>query len=133
MKKSFIIAIGTLCLAFTACKSKVVECVEKSEMQQKFESYAYFDLNSDVVANLTDNEKKIIPIFIQIGEIMDNLFWKQTFGDKSILDTIQDSFAKEYAMINYGPWDRLNEEKPFIAGYGEKPAMCNYYPQDITK
>ena len=128
-----------LILACTAmlvsCKNKKTETPneeQKSELQQKVEEYAYFDLTADL-SKLTDSEKKLLPIFFEIGQIMDDLFWEQTFGDKSILDTISDPWMKDYAMINYGPWDRLDAEKPFVPGYGERPPMANYYPQDITK
>ena len=36
-------------------------------------------------------------------------------------------------MIHYGAWDRLDNNKPFLAGYGEKLDVCNYYPLDITE
>lgn len=105
---------------------------QESPLKAKVEEYARVELKSDLVNNLNDKEKELVRIFFQVGEITDNLFWKQTFGDKSQLDTITDSYAKEFAMIQYGVWDRLDNNKPFLAGYGEKPAVCNYYPHDIT-
>lgn len=124
------------CVAvFTSCGNKKSETPKedaKSELQQKVEEYAYFDLTADL-SKLSESERKLLPIFFEIGQIMDDLFWVQTFGDKSLLDTISDPWMKEFAMINYGPWDRLDEEKPFVPGYGPRPAMGNYYPQDITK
>ena len=105
---------------------------QESPIKAKVEEYARVELKSDLVNNLNDKEKELVRIFFQVGEITDNLFWKQTFGDKSQLDTITDSYAKEFAMIQYGAWDRLDNNKPFLAGYGEKPAVCNYYPHDIT-
>ena len=105
---------------------------QESPLKAKVEEYARVELKSDLVNNLNDKEKELVRIFFQVGEITDNLFWKQTFGDKSQLDTITDSYAKEFAMIQYGAWDRLDNNKPFLAGYGEKPAVCNYYPHDIT-
>lgn len=105
---------------------------QESSLKAKVEEYARVELKSDLVNNLNDKEKELVRIFFQVGEITDNLFWKQTFGDKSQLDTITDSYAKEFAMIQYGAWDRLDNNKPFLAGYGEKPAVCNYYPHDIT-
>ena len=124
------------CVAvFTSCGNKKSETPKedaKSELQQKVEEYAYFDLTADL-SKLSESERKLLPIFFEIGQIMDDLFWEQTFGDKSLLDTISDPWMKEFAMINYGPWDRLDEEKPFVPGYGPRPAMGNYYPQDITK
>lgn len=105
---------------------------QESPLKAKVEEYARVELKSDLVNNLNDKEKELVRIFFQVGEITDNLFWKQTFGDKSQLDTITDSYAKEFAMIQYGAWDRLDNNKPFLAGYSEKPAVCNYYPHDIT-
>ncbi|MBO7491721.1 MAG: Zn-dependent hydrolase [Bacteroidales bacterium] len=130
-----VILLGGILLMSTQCSKKKTDPVtgEKiSEMQQKVEEYAYFDLTTDI-SKLSENDKQLLPIFFEIGEIMDELFWEQTFGDKSILDTISDPWVKDYAMINYGAWDRLRGNKPFISGYGEKPVTANYYPHDITK
>ncbi|WP_282073415.1 hypothetical protein, partial [Janibacter hoylei] len=41
--------------------------------------------------------------------------------------------ARKFADINYGPWDRLNDNKPFIVGYGDKPLGANFYPADMTR
>ena len=106
---------------------------EESPMKAKVDEYASFELKSDLVAGLSENEKEIVKIFFEIGKIADDLFWKQTFGDKSQIEAIQDPYVKEFAMINYGAWDRLDNNKPFIDGYGAKPVMCHYFPQDITK
>lgn len=119
-----------------AAMSAMMSCSEQkqpeSPMKVKVEEYAPVELKSDLVNGLNENEKELVKIFFQVGKITDDLFWKQTFGDKALLDTITDSYAKEFAMIHYGVWDRLDNNKPFIAGYGEKLDVCNYYPHDIT-
>lgn len=138
MKKNtmtIILCIVCVTIVFVSCKSKKEnekDVTNKSEIQLKVEEYAYVDLSSDLYPKLSENEKKLIPIFIQIADIMDDLFWKQTFGDKTILDTIKNSYTKEFAIINYGAWDRLDNNTPFIIGYGDKPLGCQYYPIDIT-
>ena len=137
MKKSItmVILLGGILLMSTQCSKKKTDPVTGetiSEMQQKVEEYAYFDLTTDI-SKLSENDKQLLPIFFEIGEIMDELFWEQTFGDKSILDTISDPWVKDYVMINYGPWDRLRGNKPFVKGFGEKPVTANYYPHDLTK
>lgn len=122
--------LGAVALATTlSCTSQKQA---ESPMKAKVDEYAPVELKSDLVNGLSDNEKELVKIFFQIGNITDQLFWKQTFGDKAILDTITDSYAKDFAMIHYGVWDRLDNNKPFIEGYGEKPLVCNYYPKDIT-
>ncbi len=137
MKKMFIIltCVSGLVICFSACKKKEPTPVKvKSEIEKKVEEFAFVDLTApELVAQLSENGKQLIPIFIQIADIMDQLFWKQTFGDKKILDTIQDPFMKDFAMINYGPWEQLNNDKPFVPGFGPKPKGCQYYPIDMTQ
>ena len=118
-------------LATVGCKSNKTE--EKSEIQQKVDEYAEFTLTTDLSV-LSEKEKQLLPIFIQIADIMDDLYWDQYFGpeNRANLDTITDPDVKKFAMIQYGAWDRLGEERPFIPGYGERPAGCNFYPIDMT-
>ena len=35
-------------------------------------------------------------------------------------------------LIHYGPWDRLDDNNPFIEGVGAKPPMAQFYPEDMT-
>ena len=123
-----VLGVAAMASILFACSSQQQE----SPMKAKVEEYAHVELKSDLVSGLNDKEKELVKIFFQVGEITDNLFWKQTFGDKSKLDTITDPYAKEFAMIHYGAWDRLDNNKPFLGGYGEKLDVCNYYPHDIT-
>ena len=105
---------------------------EEADLKEKVESYAVVEVSSPLYDALSENDKKIVGLFRQAAEIMDDLFWKQTFGDKAELESLKDEYQKAYAMINYGAWDHLNDNKPFIKGYGVKPLGCKYYPQDMT-
>jgi len=98
------------------------------------EIYAEFTLTADL-SGLSDNQREMIGILIEASEIMDRLFWRQAYGDDyaSWLDTIDDPEARRFAEINYGPWDRLDDDKPFLDGVDNKPAGANFYPADITK
>lgn len=131
MKKLAISIMTISMLAAVGCKSNKTE--EKSELQQKVDEYAEFTLTTDLSV-LSEKEKQMLPILIQIADVMDDLYWDQYFGDenRASLDTISDPAMKEFALIQYGAWDRLGEEKPFIPGYGERPAGCNFYPIDMT-
>lgn len=138
MKKTnlfFMAAIVCCACMFFSCESKkkTTETPKEMTLQQKVEEFAMVELSSPLVNNLTEGERNLIPIFVEIAEIMDNLFWKQTFGDKTQLDAISDTWEKDFAMINYGPWERLNDNAPFISGYEAKPLGAQYYPTDITK
>ena len=125
MKKSIFIAMAIF--AAVSCTSKSDE-----SLKAKVESYAVVEVSSPLYDALSENDKKIVALFREAADIMDGLFWKQTFGDKALIEALPDGYAKDYAMINYGAWDHLDNNSPFIEGYGEKPLGCQYYPQDMT-
>lgn len=98
----------------------------------RFDIYAPFTLTSDL-SHLSENQKKMISLLIDAGKIMDNLFWKQAYGDKeALLAKIADPKAKQFAIINYGPWDRLDGNQPFIEDYDVKNKGAQFYPADMT-
>ena len=117
MKKLFIsLATISAIILSSCCSNKEKEETTKTEMQQLVESYAPVKLTTDL-SILSEKERAMLPILIQIGEIMDELFWEQSFGDKSVLDTISDQYVREFAMIQYGAWNRLDCEKTFVPGF----------------
>lgn len=106
---------------------------EDSVYQNLLNKYVSVKLEADL-SELSENQKRMIPLLIEVGEIMDDIFWKEAFGDKeSLLADISNDKARKFTKINYGPWDRLNGNTPFFEGAGEKPAGANYYPKDMTK
>ena len=110
------------------------DAMNEPTLQKKVESYATVELSSPLYDNLSENDKQILELFRKAAQVADRLFWKQTFGDKdSFLSSLKTDAQKAYAQINYGPWDRLDGNKPFIEGYAAKPLGCRYYPEDITR
>src|SRR5690554_2441409 len=132
MKKIIYSLFALSLIVFAGCGKKETKQEEKSAMQQKVDEFALVSLNSDL-SHLSANEKELIKVFLEIGQIMDDLFWKQAYGNKTDIDTIKDEATREFAKINYGPWERLNDMKPFVQGYGEKPKGACFYPADMTK
>ena len=138
MKKR-VFLIGGLALALVAfsCKKNEnkpqgEETSAKSESGYQFQNFATVPLEADI-SHLTDAEKQILSLMFKAAEIMDNLFWQQAYGDKTtLLNSLQGS-TKDYAIINYGPWDRLNNDLPFTKEAGEKPLGATFYPHDMTK
>ncbi len=100
-----------------------------------YNAYAKVKLTADI-SHLSDSEKDILRIMFKVADIMDDIFWTQTYGDKdALLAGIQDENIKLFATINYGPWDILNMEtnKPFLEGFETRPDGANFYPKDMTK
>lgn len=97
-----------------------------------FQYYAKVPLTTDI-SHLTVKEKQVLTLMFKAAEVMDQLFWKQAYGDKNQLLSRLSGEAKQYAEINYGPWDRLNNEKSFVAGVGAKADGATFYPSNMTK
>ncbi|HAW59796.1 MAG TPA: Zn-dependent hydrolase, partial [Bacteroidales bacterium] len=100
-------------------------------MKEKVEEYAVVKLTTDL-SRLTEKERQMLPLLFKAANIMDELYWLQTFGNKEELLSKLDTLTRRFAEINYGPWDRLNNNKPFVEGIGEKPLGANFYPKDMT-
>ena len=112
-----------------SCKPKV-----SSELEQKVNSYALCKIGSPVKEeSITDRGKEVLNLFRNAADEVDRIYWDQTFGNREAIDSLPEGAAKQYAFINYGPWDRVDDNKPFIEGYGKKPLGANYYPADMTK
>lgn len=129
--KIFLIPMIAILLFSNACKKKTDNQQAKLSLDS-LAIYSSYELKTDL-SMLNDSEKQALKLMIEAANIMDELFWQQAFGDKKLMDTISNDTLRQYAYINYGPWDRLNDNKPFINGYGTKPAGANFYPQDMTK
>ena len=98
------------------------------------EIYADFTLTADL-SSLSGDQRDMIKLLIDAAQIMDGLFWRQAYGDdyETWLDSIGNADARRFAELNYGPWDRLDGDKPFIEGIGAKPLGANFYPADMSK
>jgi len=138
MKKIFMFLLPMAAIAWLTGCNQATKTAEQttfdSLMQAKVAEYAVVTLTTDL-SPLTDKEKQMIPMLIEAAQIMDNLFWQQAFEEnkESFLDSLTNEDARKFAIINYGPWERLNGNKPFLPDYGEKPAGANFYPQDMSK
>ena len=104
-----------------------------SDMLKKLNKYVVVKLDTDISV-LTDNEKKMLLLLIKAADKMNDLFWFESYGDsEELLNSIEDVNTKKYAEINYGPWDRLEGNAPFVEGVLDKPLGANFYPIDMTK
>jgi hypothetical protein len=97
------------------------------------EIYATVPLTADLSV-LSEAERKMLVPLIHASGIMDELFWYQAYGDRDgLLAQVEDDEARAFVMVNYGPWDRLAGNRPFLPGHGPKPLGANFYPADMTR
>jgi hypothetical protein len=137
--RAFIPLLVTLSLVTLSltCQPRAPEqptaATEESEIRNLLDKYTTFRLEADL-SGLTDDERRMIPLLIDAARAMDAVFWRQAYGEsEALLAGIADPDVRRFAEINYGPWDRLDGNAPFVAGVGPKPAGANFYPADATR
>lgn len=129
MKKVFLFA-GISALLLSSCGNKQTQ--PKAD-DGTVMGYARIELKADL-SRFSENDRKMMGYLCDAADIMNDLFWKQAFtGDKDqLLSAIKNDTLRKFAEINYGPWDRLDGNKPFLNGYVQKPLGANFYPGEMT-
>jgi hypothetical protein len=107
---------------------------DDSLLARRLAQYTTVRLDADLSA-LSDSTRRMIPLLIAAAEAMDEVFWMEAYpaGRDSLLRSLDSEAARRYATINYGPWDRLAGNEPFLPGVGPKPPGSGFYPPDVTE
>ncbi|MFC1544483.1 Zn-dependent hydrolase [Gemmatimonadota bacterium] len=106
---------------------------EGMSVSERVDQYTTFRLTADL-GSLSENQRRMIPLLIEAADIMDGLFWEQAYGDpEDLLSQTESAELRRYLAINYGPWDRLHDDEPFMEGFGPKQPGANLYPSDMTR
>ena len=118
-----------------------------AELQKMTARFAPADISADLSA-LPKNERDALARLIDAARIMDALFLRQVWaGNDAMLQDLAARAAKpvgprasrsaaarlRYFLINKGPWDRLDHNRPFVPGAPAKPEAANFYPAAAAK
>ncbi|GET23332.1 peptidase M49-like protein [Prolixibacter denitrificans] len=134
MKLISLFSLMIVLLMAGGCKnSSKSESEQEDVVAQKVKEFAKVKLTTDM-SQLDENQKKMLSLMFDAADIMDGIFWQEAYGDKeALLTSLKTQAERDFAMINYGPWERLNNNKPFVEGVGPKPKGANFYPKDMTE
>ena len=134
LRRAQVFATVVPLLSLAACTPAEDAPPAPSPMQAYVDQYATIRLTSDL-SHLSENDREVVRLLIEAVGPMDDVFWMQAHGDKDAALALagSDAAARRYLEINYGPWDRLRDNQPFIEGVGAKPAGANFYPADMTR
>jgi hypothetical protein len=118
-----------------------------AQLQKMTARFAPADIGADLSA-LPKNERDALARLVDAARVMDALFLRQVWaGNNAMLQELSRLAAApagprasrtaaarlHYFLINKGPWDRLNDNQPFVPGAPPKPDGANFYPAGATK
>jgi hypothetical protein len=118
-----------------------------AELQRMTARFAPADIGADITA-LPRNERDALARLVEAARIMDALFLRQVWaGNDAMLQDLAQRAANpvgprasrtaaarlRYFLINKGPWDRLDHNRPFVPGAPAKPEAANFYPPGADK
>jgi hypothetical protein len=123
-----------LLLPFAGCKQSSEPKTTDNNLQAKVDEFVSVKLTSDLYDQLSEKEKELLGYLFDAADQMEKIYWKQAYGDKeALMSNYEDEATHKFIEINYGPWERLNGNEPFLEGIGEKPKGAQFYPADMTQ
>ena len=123
--KKLVVALCLASLFLVSCEQKT------SKGERLLENYALVTIPAPDLSGITDNGKEVLNLYRFAADQADAIYWEQSFGPKSTFDNLQDPAEKAFVDVNYGPWNRIDDQ-PFLEGYGPKPEGSRFYPEDMT-
>lgn len=143
------VVIGLSCLAIListpACKQKKESPAEPAllpvkapDIAGRLAKYAPTEISVDP-ASLNAEDRRVVNKLIEAAQVLDEIYWKQTYPQGPALAARlrasadpADKPALDFFLLNFGPFDRSDENKPFL-GTDKKPLGAGFYPPDLTK
>ncbi len=132
----FVLAITT----FTAgCKKPEMEIKKPSDLEAKIKRFTPVEITSDI-SKLSDGDRKVLAKLFEASKIMDKLYTRQVWsGNEALRQKLEADASPEgqlrlkYFNLNMSPWSDIDHNEAFIDGVPNRPAIANYYPEDMTK
>ncbi len=130
----------SLLIIFVSCKSPNDETENKEDqmLKEKIAQFVPVELNYDS-SHLTVKQKIVVEKLFEASQLMDSIFLQQVYSKNEEIKTKlqasndeEDKLKLQYFDLMFGPFDRLDHDKPFI-GDSPKPLGANFYPEDMTK
>ncbi len=135
MNKLIVFVCILLAVSVIGCQGMETEQMANTSTEDRVlvEKYTTVRLTTDLSV-LSAKERQMIPLLIEAAQAMDEIFQVQAYGNlDSLIAAVPDPGLQAFIRINYGPWDRLEDNAPFIEGVDPKPEGANFYPKDMTK
>jgi len=103
--------------------------------RQRFRTLALVEFNAKnfLPADVGDQENADL---LKAADVVDDIFWRQASPEANPAQLLalagEDRELKEMVRFHWGPYDRLNNNSPFLP-VGPKPPGAGFYPRDLTR
>lgn len=141
MMKTIFLIIITLSLISCSQSQDTSTSPEKKDskmIQDRIAQFIPVDIKYDTTL-LTDKDKIVLKKLYLASKIMDDIFLNQVYSKNEEIknklrssDNIPSQLQLEYFNMMAGPFDRLENDEPFI-GNEPKPLGANFYPEDMIR
>lgn len=141
MKKLFLfITVAAILISCTEKQNQTPQndLEETSMLKEKIAKFIPVEIKYDKTL-LSDREKVVLEKLYRASKIIDEIFLEQVYSKnnqiKAELKNNKSEIANlqlQYFNIMAGPFDRLEDNEPFI-GKDKKPLGANFYPEDMSK
>ena len=133
-----LLVMATL-LLIAGCKKPEMEMKKPSDLEAKIKRFTPVEITSDI-SKLTEGNQKALAKLFQASKIMDRLYTRQVWsGNEALRQKLEadaspeGQFLLKYFNLNMSPWSDVDHNEAFIDGVPKRPAVANYYPEDMTK
>ncbi len=123
----------------TEIKTVITDFTNIDDVKKQSDRLAPVEIACDD-SQLSDNEKKALRLLVKAAGYMDKIFLRQVYKKNEAMERellsgnkAEDKILYEYFKVNFGPFDRLNADIPFINQSEAKPSGANFYPEDLSK
>ncbi len=134
--KLLILSIVTA-LILTGC-SQNKDTKEIKMLKEKIAQFAPVEIKYDSTL-LTERQRMVVKKLFEASQIIDTIYLNQVYSkNREIKFSLENSSSEvdklklKYFDIMFGPFDRLDHNKPFL-GKEQKPKGANFYPENMTK
>src|SRR5262249_52091246 len=114
--------------------------VQSDSLSAKIKRFAPTEITADV-SRLSPGDRKALDKIIEAARYMDAIFLRQVWsGNVALQKKLEQDPSPigrdrlHYFRINMGPWDRLDNEEPFVRSVPQtRPLGGSFYPESMTK
>jgi|HubBroStandDraft_3_1064219.scaffolds.fasta_scaffold01453_5 hypothetical protein len=108
------------------------------DLERRVAQFAPTPLAADLSA-LSAGERKVLAKLVAASRQLDEVFLRQAAVENPEIEREiaavpgrQGEALRTYCAINFGPWDRLDERRPFY-GTAPHPPGAGFYPEDMRR